>query len=47
MKFNNPVKLVADCISYVISNAIPVRKNLVLFTGTSISTYNESAKYCD
>ena len=45
MKFKNPVKFVVDCISYVISNAIPVRKNLVLFTGASISTYNESARY--
>ena len=45
MKFNNPVKFFADYISYVISNVIPVRKNLVLFTGTSVSTYNESARY--
>ena len=45
MIFNKLIRLPLNYVSFIITTLIPVRKNLVLFTGTSISTYNESARY--
>ena len=45
MQFSNFIRFFVNCISYIIGNLIPVNKNLILFTGTSLSTYNESARY--
>ena len=39
------IYFIANWISFFISSLIPVKKDLVIFTGTSISTYNENSRY--
>ncbi|MEO1944052.1 MAG: hypothetical protein ABGY11_07105, partial [Candidatus Thioglobus sp.] len=45
MIFNKLIRLPLNYVSFIITTLIPVRRNLILFTGSSLSTYNESTKY--
>ena len=45
MIFTKITLFFANWISFIFSSLVPVKKNLIIFTGTSISTYNENSRY--
>jgi hypothetical protein len=39
------VRFVADFLSFIFGNLIPIKSSLVLFHGSTVSSYNESTRY--